>query len=245
MKKMKKYQIKLNELDKKLAYLPFHKQVSTINRVITSLEEGKILPKSPDSLGFLPDSLDIMIESVGCPFAAQEANNLLNNFRSFLSREYGIWSLPNLETARLIKEEYHVKSSLEVMAGNAYWSKALSEVGIDAVASDSFSWAKSSTTGKEPVFKTENLDALSAVKAYEGVDLVICSWAPNFGEDDMRILDLYYKLKAQPTLIFIGEKNGATNSSVFWQTAHVKTNPKINHSFQSFDFIDEKVYIVK
>ncbi len=60
---------------------------------------------------------------------AQEANNLLNNFRSFLSREYGVWSLPNLETARLIKQEYHVKSSLEIMAGNAYWSKAFKSGG--------------------------------------------------------------------------------------------------------------------
>ena len=152
-----------------------------INNIITHLEKGKILQKSPNSLGFLPDSLDIMIENTGSREKAQEANNLLNNFRSFLSREYGIWSLPNLETAKLIKQEYNVKSSLEIMAGNAYWSKALSEVGIKAIASDSFAWAKSSTTGESPIFETENLDALSAIKKHPEVDLIICSWAPNFG----------------------------------------------------------------
>lgn len=170
---MKKYQNKLNKLDKELNYLPLHEQVIGINNIITNLENGKILQKSPNSLGFLPDSLDIMIENTRSSEKAQEANNLLNNFRSFLSREYGIWSLPNLETAKLIRQEYNVKSSLEIMAGNAHWSKALSEVGVKAIASDSFTWAKSSTTGEAPIFETENLDAISAIKKHPEVDLII------------------------------------------------------------------------
>ena len=242
---MKQYQIKLNQLDKELNYLPLHKQVNIINNIIANLQKKEILPKSPNSLGFLPDSLDIMIDNIGNKDKVQEANNLLNNFRSFLSREYGVWSLPNLETARLIKQEYHVKSSLEIMAGNAYWSKALSQVGINAIASDSFSWAKSSTTGEAPIFTTENLDALSAIKKHPEVDLIICSWAPNFGEDDLKILDLYRSLDHQPVLLFIGEKNGATNSASFWQKAKSRTNTKVNRSFQSFDFIDEKVFEIK
>ena len=242
---MKKYQNKLNKLDKELNYLPLHEQVIAINNIITHLEKGKILQKSPNSLGFLPDSLDIMIENTGSSEKAQEANNLLNNFRSFLSREYGIWSLPNLETAKLIKQEYNVKSSLEIMAGNAYWSKALSEVGIKATASDSFAWAKSSTTGESPIFETENLDALSAIKKHPEVDLIICSWAPNFGEDDVNILNLYRQLDYQPVLLFIGEKFGATNSITFWQEAKTTTNKKVNRSFRSFDFIDEKVFEIK
>lgn len=242
---MKNYQTKLNKLDKELNYLPLHRQVTTINQIIASLERKKILSKSLDELGFLPDSLDIMIENVGDNVKAQEANNLLNNFRSFLSREYGIWSLPNLETAKLIKQEYNVKSSLEIMAGNAYWSKALSEVGIKAIASDSFAWAKSSTTGESPIFETENLDALSAIKKHPEVDLIICSWAPNFGEDDVNILNLYRQLDYQPVLLFIGEKFGATNSTTFWQEAKTTTNKKVNRSFRSFDFINEKVFEIK
>lgn len=242
---MKNYQTKLNKLDKELNYLPLHRQVTTINQIIASLERKKILSKSPDELGFLPDSLDIMIENVGDNVKAQEANNLLNNFRSFLSREYGIWSLPNLETARLIKEEYNIKSSLEIMAGNAYWSKALSEVGVKAIASDSFTWAKSSTTGENPIFKTENLDALEAIKAHPEVDLILCSWAPNFGDDDLAVLDFYRNLNTKPALLFIGEKDGATNSASFWQEADITTNPKINLSFRSFDFINETVFKVK
>lgn len=242
---MKKYQNKLNKLDKELNYLPLHEQVIAINNIIINLEKGKILQKSPNSLGFLPDSLDIMIENTGSREKAQEANNLLNNFRSFLSREYGIWSLPNLKTAQLIKQEYNVKSSLEIMAGNAYWSKALSEVGIKAIASDSFAWAKSSTTGESPIFETENLDALSAIKKHPEVDLIICSWAPNFGEDDVNILNLYRQLDYQPVLLFIGEKFGATNSTTFWQEVKTTTNKKVNRSFRSFDFIDEKVFEIK
>ncbi len=77
------------------------------------------------------------------------------------------------------------------------------------------------------------------------VDLIICSWAPNFGEDDLKILDLYRSLDHQPVLLFIGEKNGATNSATFWQKAKSRTNTKVNRSFQSFDFIDEKVFEIK
>lgn len=242
---MKKYQMKLNKLDEELDYAPFHEQVIIINDIIANLEKGKILQKSPHSLGFLPDSLDIMISNIKSKGKAQEANNLLNNFRSFLSREYGIWSLPNLETANFIKQEYHIKTSLEIMAGNAYWSKALSEVGVKAIASDSFSWAKSSTTGEAPIFETENLDAISAINKHPDVDLILCSWAPNFGEDDLQILDLYRNLAHQPVLLFIGEKFGATNSTSFWCEAKTSTNVKINRSFQSFDFIDEKVFEVK
>ena len=212
---MKKYQNKLNKLDKELNYLPLHEQVIAINNIITNLENGKILQKSPNSLGFLPDSLDIMIEKTARSEKAQEANNLLNNFRSFLSREYGIWSLPNLETAKLIKQEYGVKSSLEIMAGNAYWSKALSEVGIKAIASDSFAWAKSSTTGEAPIFETENLDAISAIKKHPEVDLIICSWAPNFGEISLIFIvsliisQFYYLLVKnleQQILLLFGKK---------------------------------------
>jgi hypothetical protein len=46
-------------------------------------------------------------------------------------------------------------------------------------------------------------------------------------------------------LLFIGEKNGATNSATFWQKAKSRTNTKVNRSFQSFDFIDEKVFEIK
>ena len=95
------------------------------------------------------------------------------------------------------------------------------------------------------IFETENLDALSAIKKHPEVDLIICSWAPNFGEDDVNILNLYRQLDYQPVLLFIGEKFGATNSTTFWQEAKTTTNKKVNRSFRSFDFINEKVFEIK
>src|SRR5699024_12551558 len=78
---------------------------------------------------------------------------------------------------------------------------------------DSFAWAKSSTTGDAPIFETENLDAISAIKKHPEVDLIICSWAPNFGEDDVNILNLYRQLDYQPVLLFIDRKSTRLNSS--------------------------------
>ena len=67
------------------------KQVNIINNIIANLQQKKILPKSPNSLGFLPDSLDIMIDNIGNKDKVKEANNLLNNFLEFSLKR--IWSL--------------------------------------------------------------------------------------------------------------------------------------------------------
>ena len=56
---------KRQQLDRELNYLPLHRQVDIINNIIANIQQKKILPKSPNSLGFLPDSLDIMIDNIG------------------------------------------------------------------------------------------------------------------------------------------------------------------------------------
>ena len=39
---MKQYQIKLNQLDRELNYLPLHRQVNIINNIIANIQQKKI-----------------------------------------------------------------------------------------------------------------------------------------------------------------------------------------------------------
>ena len=57
------------------------------------------------------------------------------------------------------------------MAGNAYWSQALAQVGIKVHSTDSLEWAKTSTTGAKPFYPVEDLPADQAIKKYHTVNL--------------------------------------------------------------------------
>ncbi|KRL25529.1 MAG: SAM-dependent methyltransferase [Lactobacillus kefiranofaciens] len=244
---MTKFLTKLTNLDKKISDPLVHKQVEEITRIDNYVQQGRPLPRAPRRLGLLPDEFENIL--VKTDAAKKEEltvmNNLLNNFRQYLSLKYGIWSVANLKTAKLIKEKLEVNSALEIMAGNAYWSKALAEVGINVISTDSLEWAKTSTTGAQPFYPVIDLPAQNAVQRYAKVDLIICSWSPNFGHSDLDAIQAWKKYNPSSHLLFIGEKNGATNSPAFWQRNHFIKNAalaEINQSFQSFDFINEQVF---
>lgn len=248
---MYNYQIELQRLDHELSLKELHVQVNEINQIIKKLNNKQVLETPPRRLGFYPNELEELSEKLSPDRAKKlsQANNLMNNFRSFISRKFGLWSLANLQTAKQIQEAFHPKVGLEVMAGNAYWSKALNDVGIKMIATDSFSWAKSSSTGSRLFYPTKAYSAAEAIKTFLNVDLIICCWAPNFGDGDQQILETWRQYgHLETNLLFIGEKNGATNTSGFWRLANEIHSPqlrKINRSFETFDFIEEKIYEIK
>lgn len=247
---MDDFQKKLYQLQAEVSLPEIDSQVREIKKIIATLVNQQVLNVAPAKLGFEPDILETLLKKR--PQDKKSIliiNNMLNNFRSYLSRKFGLWSLANLSTVRAIQESYHFQTGLELMAGNAYWSKAFSEMGVKMIATDSFEWAKSSSTGNKPFFPTKNYEATQAIKKYANVDLIICCWAPNFGKGDQQILNTYRKCCSSKTkLLFIGEKNGATNTFAFWKEA-VEVNSKvikrINSTFSSFDFIEEKIYEIK
>lgn len=169
--------------------------------------------------------------------------DLVRNFRSFLSRELGIWSVANQTTAKLLTEEFNFKKGLEIMSGNAMWSKAFSDNSVEMIATDDLSWSKTSQTGNEKFHPVQNLDATSAItKYFDQVDFIIWSWAPDFSTTDVEIIRQYRKLPHKPVLLIVGEVYGHTNSEQFWDTVRlINLPPEIEQSFTSFDFINEKI----
>lgn len=241
---------KINRLDRELQLPEVHQQVNELKLIVNCIKQRQVLKNAPQPLGFYPDELEKLQNGLK-PQARGDLtvlNHLLNGLRQYLSINYGIWSVPNLTTAKLIKDQFQITSALEIMAGNAYWSKAFAEVGIKTVATDSLEWARTSKTGGKPFFKLANKTAVSAIKQFTGVDLIFCSWAPNFDQSDLLAIKAWRKYHPACHLLFVGEQNGATNSPAFWHQArfcHSKELTIINRSFSSFDFIKEQIFEIK
>lgn len=244
---MTKFLTKLKKLEQEVNYPVIQAQVEEIVMIDRYVQVGKPLKQAPSRLGLLPDEFEDILAEVGPDKkkALTDLNNLLNNFRQYISLKYGIWSVANIQTAKLIKNELHVRTRLEIMAGNAYWSQALAQVGVEMHSTDSLEWAKTSTTGAKPFYPVEDLVADQAIKKYHNVDLILCSWSPNFGRSDLDTILAWQKYNPNSHLLFIGEKDGATNSPEFWHKNWFKNSTaldKVNSSFQSFDFINEQVF---
>ncbi len=244
---MSDYLSKLQALDRKIGDPAIHRQVREIEQIIKTVARHEVLPLAPAKLGLLPDQAEQTAEKRGKYQAVKTINHLLNSFRQYLSLRFGIWSLPNLEAAFLLKQKLRVKNALEIMAGNAYWSKALAQAGVQVTATDSSEWAKTSATGQQPMLPVQNLTAAMAIKTFPQADLILCSWAPNFGQADLKAIKAWRRYNSHSHLLFIGEE-GVTNSPAFWhETNLVKNNAlnQINAAFNSFDFIDEEFFEVE
>lgn len=238
---------KINQLDDQLNIEQVHHQVKEINDIISIVSQKQVFKKAPQKLGFLPDIAEEICASLSQTDIKhfRTINQLIDNLRQFLAINFGVWSLPNLQTAKAIKDCLNIKSGLEIMAGNAYWSKALSDVGVKMIVTDNLDWSKTSNTGSKSFMPVANFDAAQAVEIFDNVDLIICSWAPNFGNSDTKVVSTWQKLNTTSHLLFIGEKNGATNSEAFWQKGlvhHSKELKQINQTFPSFDFINEHIF---
>ena len=113
-------------------------------------------------------------------------------------------------------------------------------------ATDSFDWSKQDVTRPDPWTKVENLDATSAVEKYADVmDVIIMEWAPDTSEDDWEVLQKLRTMCWPGEFIVIGERNGATNSEKFWDECRLEEPEDLNQRHERFDFIDDRVYLVR
>lgn len=199
---------KIKQQDQQIGNQLVHEQAIEVAAIIKTVADGKVLLQAPAKLGLLPDQYETIASASreGKRSSLKVMNNLLNSVRQFLSLKYGVWSLPNLTTAALIKCQLKVNSALEIMAGNAYWSLALAQVGLNVKATDSLEWSKTSSTGAQPFYPLLPLGATEAIKKFHGVDLIVCSWAPNFTKSDLEAVAAWRKYSPNSHLLFVGEK---------------------------------------
>ncbi|WP_125981609.1 class I SAM-dependent methyltransferase [Loigolactobacillus iwatensis] len=177
-----------------------------------------------------------------------ELDRLLCAYRDYLEIHFGMWSHTTQEfvadLARLPGRRY-----LEVMAGNGYISAGLRHLGQTVFATDTLDWVHENETGRHLVTEVEALDACTAYKKYVSqIDYVIMSWSPDGVPIDWQLLQLMRQTKPQLPLFCIGERNGCTNSTIFWQNANFKTNvqvSKLNRHLPRLDLVKEALFLVQ
>lgn len=216
------------------------KKVNSILDTVAAFQQNS-LPQSPVLNLELSDEyiLDHIIEYP----ELMQVSSYLENLRQVLIENLGIWHVVNQkwidDLQRFIGKDSH---NLEVMCGNAIISANLQ----NTIATDNLDWKNQDNQKPHPWCQVEQLDAMQAVKKYYAhVDNIIMSWAPDCGESDYEILCYLRKVKFKGNLIVIGERNGATNSKKFWQKAKLELNSQLNLHHRPFDFIKDKVWLVK
>jgi len=134
--------------------------------------------------------------------------------------EYGIYQFWNVEYISCLAEEIksYVGSELvlEVAAGDGMLSYWLRKYGVNAHATDSGEWYRPGDRRGviiKPRAPVEIIDAVSAIRKYKP-KMVIASWLPG-DRLDIEIFD-----EKPPIICLIGEVDGATGSSMFWDTKY-------------------------
>lgn len=237
-----------------------------INNVLESnrLLQNGLLPQPLPKL-LLPDNIqDTIFTAIqskyapGDPIGDQQwslyttalpkLDQLLRNYRDYLEATYGMWSYTNSLFIKQLSQLIDGNPVLEVMAGNGYISKGLKNLNPHqtVITTDNQAWTTENETGNHPVTAIEPLDALTAFEKYQAkIKYVIMSWAPDKQTTDWELLQKMRTSKQAVKLLVIGEQNGATNSTSFWDNVNIVANQQIdqiNTQFESFDLINEKLF---
>ncbi|NBA12395.1 SAM-dependent methyltransferase [Weissella confusa] len=181
----------------------------------------------------------------------EEIDFLLRHLRDALIEYFSMYGFVSSDFVRDLSAYTDGQPVLELMAGHGYISAGLKAIAPEQkiIATDNEYWrTQPDPTSAKPVTDVENMDAIAALDMYgENVSTVIMSWAPDTTDADWQVLqyirDNQYRFDFD--FIVIGEKDGATDSDVFWHEAELEEVPALNAHHQSFDLIDERVYLVK
>ena len=181
----------------------------------------------------------------------EDIDFLLRHLRDALIEYFSMYGFVSSDFVRDLSVYTDGQPVLELMAGHGYISAGLKALvpAQKIIATDNEDWrTQPDPTSAKPVTDVENMDAIAALDMYgENVSTVIMSWAPETTDADWQVLqyirDNQYRFDFD--FIVIGEKDGATDSDVFWHEAELEEVPALNAHHQSFDLIDERVYLVK
>ncbi len=121
--------------------------------------------------------------------------------------ERGMWGLVYKGFASELAAWIGDRKVLEVMAGRGWLAKALSDEGVEVVATDDNSWDNKHSKAAS-VFPVRPMDAVEAALGIEA-DVLIMSWPP-YGDDiATRVLEAWGE---SGPIVYIGEGKGGCNA---------------------------------
>lgn len=138
-------------------------------------------------------------------YAITESISLSNTISDIIVKELGFASIAK-DWVKIIAEMIGNKKCLEIMAGAGAFSKALSDYGIDIIATDDFSWDKWNNRTKW--IDIEDMSAVDAISKYNNVDFILCSWPPYAEPHMYNALMQMRQVNPSAHIIYIGEEYG-------------------------------------
>lgn len=237
---IKKYLATIAEYEKEYCGIfPVQKRLQAVSQTVKAFRDRSLpeypLPKLELSEGAIFALLDHHADVL-------EMENSLNDIRQCVIQNFGIWHIFSITWVNDLQEYLNGRSTLQVMAGNGILASKLENV----IATDNLDWHGQDITKPSPWTTVKHLDALAAVERYyKDVDVIIMEWAPDGATIDHGILQFLRNVNWSGEFLVIGERNGATNSSLFWQTASLTIVSQLNVHHQPFDFIKDQVFSVE
>ena len=124
-----------------------------------------------------------------------------------VATERNMWALVSRDWVKVLAERIKGKRVLEVMAGAGWLAKALSDEGIEILATDDYRWAD---RNKKMIFSVKKYDGLQAVKDFKNqYNILLVSWPP-YSEDE--VCDICEEWGGVKPIIYIGEDQGGCNA---------------------------------
>lgn len=243
------YWANLTQLTKQAHHPALTAQYTAMQVFRDAVAQGE-LPKVPlPRLGMTEAiAFDLMRENL--PLRnVNTLDHLLRNFRQYIAYHYGMWAFVQQQlfvtwTALFGRQRY-----LEIAAGNGYLSYGLQQAGNQVIATDARTWQKENLTGATPLLPIHQAGETAALLTYgPHVDAVVMAWSPDHEWNDAALLwQLRQHFPSLP-LFVLGERNGATNSRLFWQLAQFVPDRrllKLNRAFPRFDAINDRIYLIQ
>lgn len=145
----------------------------------------------------------------------------------------GMWGIVTKSWVRELAVHLKGKRVLEIMAGNGYLAKALTEQGVDVIATDDGSWK---SEGKR-CYPVRRMDAIESVENIEA-DVLLVSWPP-YGCD--AVIQAAKVWGSDRQIVYIGEYGGGCNApEEFFNDYKHKV---MDVGFVSFEAIHDQVFI--
>ena len=218
-----------------------------------------------------PDWLKTMCETLELPENLQgsdlghfdESKGLMLSSRAsiWMSRDYCIsrFGYPVL-TKQVMTEitdalhKRHIKTALEVAAGNGWFSHNLQKEGFQVITTDDLSWESDVNRASITVWKNnhfcdiEKLDATNAVEKYHSkIDCVIMSWPPYNCSMGYNVFAVAGRYKLP--ILYIGEEYGCCGDDTMWEFIYgleeqdklIETN--VSESYISWDGIHDDIVL--
>ena len=174
-------------------------------------------------------------ERANLPFSGRELGWDAIAYRDVIIRDCG-YALLAYEWIRPLAQWIGARRCLEIMAGSGALTYALSQCGVDIVATDDKSWSDPRCDWfQAPWADVEQMDCLQAIQKY-GKDrtIIICSW-PYMDDSAYRSLLEMRRVNPDAVMLYIGENwGGATANDDFFENLSLVEDDDFSAAVQNF-----------